>query len=178
MGKYFNIKSSKLALPEPPKDFIKRVAIPVISAPVSTWIITRGFPSSIELNLQPKVQQAMEVGLENVRLDIARLLPLAMQSGSWGFSNGSRDIIDTGALMRSMQVTISGSSIDITYGEPYAALVHYGGYIQPYGDKSATPVYLPARPWVDAVLNGGGPVESIDYYNIYKKALNQAFSQG
>jgi hypothetical protein len=176
MGKYVDIKSPKINLPEPPKDFIKRIPIPIPSVPIGAWFTSQGFPANIELNLQPKVKRAIESGLQNVKLEATRLLPIAMQSGSWGFSGGNRDIVDTGELMRSMQVTISGTSIEITYGEPYAALMHYGGYIQPYGNKSAKPVYLPGRPWVDAVMGGGGPVEAIDYYSIYQKALNQAFS--
>lgn len=176
MGTYFEIRSPKIELPKPPKDFIKRVKIPVISPTMGVWFTGSGFPSSIELGLQPKIRRAIEIGLKSVELEATRLLPVAMQSGSWGFRGGSSDIVDTGELMKSMQVTVGSTGITVTYNEPYAALIHYGGYIQPYGNKDAKPVYLPPRPWIDAVLGGGGPVEAIDYYSIYQKALNQAFS--
>ena len=61
--------------------------------------------------------------------------------------------VETGALMRSLTITLMpDGSISINYSSPYAALTHEGGYIQPYGNPYAKPVYLPGRPWVTKAL--------------------------
>ena len=98
-------------------------------------------------DLMPKAAVALKQ-----RLDMALMAPV------WAWNDGVRSIYDTGVLMASGSVTWNGKSLVINYTAPYADLVHNGGYIQPYGNKSARPVYLPGRPWISAVLDGGGPV--------------------
>jgi hypothetical protein len=175
MGKYLTVRAGKLYEPKVRKDsveqFVSYIPAPVASAAFSSLRFTK----SIDLNLEPRISKALGIASRNVVAEANRLLPKAMQASSWGFTGGSRDIIDTGQLMKSMNVTISGSSVQVSYDEPYAALVHYGGYIQPYGNRDAAPMYLPGRPWVQAVLTGGGPVESIDYESIYRDAFAQVF---
>lgn len=66
----------------------------------------------------------------------------------------SYQLIDTGRLINSGEVIFNGSQIEIRYDVPYANLIHYGGYIVPYGNRSARPVYIAPRPWVSDVLDG------------------------
>lgn len=86
-----------------------------------------------------------------------------MSSSSWGWTDGTRDIVDTGNLRDSQSVQVDGMGFSITNDAEYAALTHYGGYITPYGNGSAEKVYLPARPWITATLEGGGPVPVFNY---------------
>lgn len=63
-----------------------------------------------------------------------------------------RNIVDQGRLRQSNEYFISGTLVMFKWTEPYAAAVHYGAEIHPWGDKSKAKVKLPARPWTDAVL--------------------------
>ena len=78
----------------------------------------------------------------------------------------TRTIYDTGGLYSSQKLAtshqVTQSKLTVTYSAPYASLVHYGGYIQPYGNKNANSVLVPARPWVEAVLNGTHGQEKLD----------------
>ena len=69
---------------------------------------------------------------EGLRSGIDLALKLAISEKIWEVADGRDDIIDTGALLASQSVTVIGSTIIVTYDEPYAALIHYGGYIVPY----------------------------------------------
>ena len=77
-------------------------------------------------------------------------------------------LVDTGALRDSLDVILEKNGLVISYNVPYANLMHYGGYIQPYGNPNAQPVYLPGRPWVEDALNG------YDYESAYLRALAEA----
>lgn len=100
----------------------------------------------------------------------------ALESAVWGWrEGGSRDIIDTGKLKRSRQIVVEGKNIRISYDVPYAGLVHFGGYILPYGNEYAEKIYVPGRPWLDSVILGGGPVPKFDFESIYEQAIEQAF---
>jgi len=105
--------------------------------------------------------------IERVANDLELKLDAAMASTLWGELG---DIIDSGDLRDSLSVVIQGDSVEISYDSPYANLVHYGGYIAPYGNKSIDKVYIPARPWVEAVFTGNGPVDSIDVPTIFDEA--------
>lgn len=114
--------------------------------------------------ITPKMYESI-VHIMRAKLDAA-------MSSSWGWIEGNRDIIDTGELKDSLSITIGTSGVEIKYDSEYAALVHYGGYIQPYGNPNADSVYLPARPWIDAVLGEApGPVEPISGEEIAKGIL-------
>lgn len=63
-----------------------------------------------------------------------------------------RNIVDQGRLRQSNEYVISGTLVLFKWTEPYAAAVHYGAEIYPWGDKSKAKVKLPARQWTDAVL--------------------------
>ena len=62
-------------------------------------------------------------------------------------------VVDTGALKNSLIIETTQNSVDISYNVPYAALQQYGGYVLPYGNRNAQPVYITPRPWLDAVLD-------------------------
>ena len=86
----------------------------------------------------------------------------AIKAKIWETIDGTDDIFDTGKLLDSQEVTISGSEIIVSYSEPYAALIHYGGYILPYGNPNADKVYIPPRPWVESTLKGETGTYSIE----------------
>ena len=89
-------------------------------------------------------------------------LDAALKSPVWAWTSGNRDIYDTGELMDSGKVVAMGDRLSVSYSAPYAMLIHNGGYIHPYGNLKARPIYLPGRPWVSSVLYGGGPVPKFD----------------
>ena len=102
--------------------------------------------------------------------DLKEALDDAMRSNSW--SGG--DIVDTGELMASGRISLTDRGLNISYDKPYAALVHYGGYIHPYG-RTDERVYLPARPWVEAVLNGLPGGQNFDIKRYYIEEVRKAF---
>lgn len=113
--------------------------------------VARRFSESLELELKTKLDSALRA--------------------SWGWTSGSRDIIDTGELAGSLSISNGPDGVSFSYDSEYAGLVHYGGYIRPYGNPNAELVYLPARPWIDAVLgNAPGPIAPIDFDSILSKA--------
>lgn len=116
------------------------------------------------------IQEVNDLALQYIRDELKAALDAAMNSNIWGDGD---DIIDTGELMNSLQVAISGNNITMDYGADYAAFVHYGGYITPYGNKSIEKVYIPGRPWVDAVMQGYGGIQPVDLTAIYYKAWQQ-----
>ena len=121
-----------------------------------------------------KFQKAINDASQQIAVDLKQALDEAMRSGVWRTVDGTDDIIDTGALLASGKVTVTDSGVTISYDAPYAALVHYGGYIAPYGNQQAR-VYLPPRPWVEAVLSGIGPVPPFDFRSYYQKAIEREF---
>ena len=114
-----------------------------------------------------EVQRALSLATD----DVKRALNSAVSSSSWSWAGGSRDIVDTGKLKNSVEVAFSGGAFMISYKVPYAALIHYGGYVYPYGNKNAQKVYIPGRPWVDATIMGGGPVPQIQWDQLISKYL-------
>lgn len=66
--------------------------------------------------------------------------------------------VDTGKLKNSLDIRAKFSQtkvgFSIIYKTPYAAFVHYGGVIQPYGNPAAASVAIPGRPWIEMALKG------------------------
>ena len=110
-----------------------------------------------------EAQQQIDALMSELAKEVEAALTGALKSSVWSWKSGSRDIYDTGKLASSVSVTVTGDGISVSYSAPYANIVHNGGYIQPYGNSSARPVYLPARPWVTSVLYGDGPVPPFDF---------------
>lgn len=103
------------------------------------------------------------------------------QSGAF-VPKGLRDIVDTGALDKSKKVnTVFGKTqakLQVRYTVPYAAIVHWGGYVVPYGNRFARAVYLPPRPWIKGIFayQGGTEGESDEFgylSEIKEKMLSQ-----
>jgi phage gpG-like protein len=140
-----------------------------VSAPLFSGIDVKLNDASGK-RLQEKVTTAINQATVVIAQELEVALKNAMASNSWSTPSGSGDIIDTGRLMESGVIKADGSSIVIAYTAPYAAIVHYGGYIAPFGNQSSR-VYLPARPWVQSVLRGGGPVEKFDLKKRYGQIL-------
>lgn len=112
-----------------------------------------------------------EQGVQAVAQGLEMHLNMAMEA-SWGWIDGARDIVDSGDLKNSGKVGVMGDQIVVNYTSPYANLVHYGGYIYPYGNVNIEKVYLPARPWVDATLgDAAGPVQPFDWMRTYLEAV-------
>ena len=124
---------------------------------------------SIDLNAY--VDQILLKATSQVFKELGEQLQANMRAGGWGWIDGTRDIVDTGELMNSQSITVTGFSVSIAYDSPYASITHYGGYIYPYGNQNATRVYLPARPWITATIEGGGPVPVFDFYDAYLRAI-------
>lgn len=103
------------------------------------------------------------------------ILREAINANIWRTRSGVDDIIDSGNLLKSQNISYSGSSINISYDVPYASLIHYGGYIIPYGNSGLRPVYVPPRPWVFNVLNDlyGGFSLAETYSDIIRRILSK-----
>lgn len=113
----------------------------------------------------------------NVRIarDLKSALDEAILSPSWRTASGTGDIFETGELLESGTVTVSRSGVTIAYDAPYAALVHYGGYITPYGNTTEK-VYLPPRPWVQSVLDGGNGIPAFNFARYYEEEIRREFA--
>lgn len=103
--------------------------------------------------------------------EVESALQAALKASVWSWGDGARDIYDTGELASSGNVTANADGISVSYSAPYASIVHNGGYIYPYGNKNARPIYLPGRPWVSSVLYGGGPVPQFDFDGFLQREL-------
>lgn len=139
-------------------------------------LITLRVKNIPETQILQSFERAINRASQKIAVDLMIALDEAMRSNIWQTTDGKEDIIDTGKLLESGSVTVTSNGLTIAYDEPYAALVHYGGYIVPYGN-STTRVYLPARPWVDSVLNGIGPIKEFDFEKYYRKEIDAEFSQ-
>jgi phage gpG-like protein len=148
-----------------------------------TWTGS-GIPGEIDISLSnPEAARQAAVALEeaigyaNEQAEIAvrNALDYAVSSAVWGWRDGTRDIVDTGKLRDSLAFSSSGDGFEFWYNSPYAAFVHYGGYVRPYGNTKVDAVYIPGRPWVDAVMLGNGPVDAVDLDRIYDDAIARAF---
>jgi hypothetical protein len=127
-----------------------------------------------------KLVKAHQAGVKAVEDKIGFALDKAVRSKTWVWRDGAtRDIVDTGKLLRSRQLKVqylqTKAVIGIQYTAPYATLVHYGGAIQPYGNRNAATVLIPARPWIDAIFEGSYGIEKFDLSKPYNAAFKAAF---
>ena len=119
-------------------------------------------------NFSKAIKEAHSKALLLLAEDLELALAAAMEDNVWDWDYGDGDIYDTGALQKSGRVIVSGDSLQVVYDEEYAAIVHYGGYISPYGNPNVS-IYMPGRPWVQSVILGGGPVPQFDMAGTYSK---------
>lgn len=89
--------------------------------------------------------------------------PTMRKSGEW-VPAGSRNVVDTGKLYKSKKLqTTFGSTqakLSVSYSAPYAALVHWGGYVMNYGDPTKGQTYMKPRPWIQAVFSTKSDADS------------------
>jgi len=132
---------------------------------------------------EQRVQSALQSGFEaSVESSVRRLGPAldgAMTSTVWPYRNDTRDIYKTGELRASRVINTSYMNlravIEIKYTSDYANITHYGGYIYPYGNKAATPVYLPARPWIRATIIGTNGFAPFNFQSDLTNEVRTAF---
>ena len=101
------------------------------------------------------------------------------RAASWAkkpFNTGTpRSIVDSGDLKQSKSFKLAGMQASWVWTANYAAAVHEGAYINPFGNTSKT-VQLPARPWTEAVLQGNTVAQGIEVYPVsenLKKAIER-----
>jgi hypothetical protein len=121
------------------------------------------------------LKSGLRVAQEDLVAAYDTALKAAIRSSNWETPSGRADIVDSGELLRSQQLEINGTKITVSYSAPYANLVEFGGYINPYGNKNVR-VYLPPRPWVRSVLFGGNGISPVDIETIVGLALNKLFN--
>lgn len=95
------------------------------------------------------------------------------------FDTGSpRSIVDSGELKASKVYNLAGTQANWVWSTEYAAAVHDGALIHPWGNLKAAKVQLPARPWTEAVLFGHPSYsgEVYDYANRFTQELNKRLS--
>jgi phage gpG-like protein len=127
-----------------------------------------------EAQIKARFKAAIDRANTRVAVDLKKALDDAMRSPAWSTKDGQADIFETGELLQSGTVTINSSGVTIAYDAPYAALVHYGGYINPYGSTTEK-VYLPPRPWVESVLKGGNGIKAFDFARYYEEEILKEF---
>lgn len=122
-----------------------------------------------------KFSEALAASRFTIAEKLKDALDQALSSPVWSLPKGEdQDLVDSGRLKASGSVTATENGITISYSAPYANLIHYGGYILPYGNESAQKVYIPPRPWVQSVVAGGGPVPQFDFAAIIREAVRRA----
>lgn len=124
---------------------------------------------ALKAKLPSIVNKATKKTLTLVANELKNALNEAMEARVWQWDYGDGDIIDTGALQKSLRiVTTSDGDIQVFYNQEYAAIVHYGGYIHPYGNPRVQ-IYMPQRPWISSVLEGGGPIPRFDFEGVFER---------
>jgi hypothetical protein len=137
--------------------------LPVIPAPRFYMHLDIGNSEQRGDELFSRLEQKSMSALAGVTLELDAHLK-AMMGAGWGWTTGSRNIIDTGTLMGSGGASFAAGAITIGYAAAYANLIHNGGYIHPYGNTDIDLVYIPGRPWVSATLGkASGPLPPFDW---------------
>ena len=133
--------------------------------------------------MQMAVNKAITRGAQKGSTYVEKSLRVALDnsiSSQWSWINGSRDIIDTGKLKSSLQLkTIFSQTkvgFQIAYNTPYAAFVHYGGVIKPYGNQNAADVLIPGRPWVQAIFEGSHGQPKFDLQTPFDQGISEVWS--
>lgn len=146
----------------------KTIAIDIASGIKIDFVIEQK-ESFAELakTLGRKIKNIHKKAMLAVANDLEDALNSSMNSAVWDWNGDTRDIVDTGQLRDSLNLVLdSDGDIHILYNQDYAAIVHYGGYFNPYGNPKVS-LYYPGRPWVDSVLFGGGPVSQFNIEESY-----------
>lgn len=125
------------------------------------------------------LSKGAQKGATYVEKSLRQALDTSIES-QWGWTQGSRDIVDTGKLKSSLKIITNFAqtkvSFQVQYNTPYAAFVHYGGMIKPYGNPNAADVIIPARPWVQAVFDGSHGQSKFDMAEPFNLGIGEAWS--
>ena len=125
-------------------------------------------PKGVSKGIKEQISTELAAGLYKAVPAIETALTNAMDSKVWGWAGEDtkrrsgetagdpRDIIDMGALADSLAIEVQGLVLFVSYSAPYAGLIHNGGVNGNGG-------IIQARPWVQATLVGGGPVEQVNW---------------
>ena len=123
------------------------------------------FSAKIEIQM-PKVDG--KVDTKKMRMAVNKALVKGAQVGATYVQKDLRAVldqsidrfeaVDTGKLKNSLEIRAKFAQtkvgFSIIYKTPYAAFVHYGGVMQPYGNPNAAAVTIPGRPWITEGLKG------------------------
>lgn len=130
----------------------------------------------IETNLVLALNKAME---SSVWTGFNPKYPYPRKSGQV-MGSSARNIVDTGALQKSLKMNTSYkktlSTLSIIYDSPYANITYYGGVIVPYGDPKNNAVTIPGRPWVEAVLQGTNGITMFPSKKYFLEGLDDAWN--
>ena len=121
------------------------------------------FDAKIEIQM-PKVEGKTDT--PKMKAAVNKALAKGAQKGATYVSKSLRGVldtsitsvgaVDTGRLKNSLEIREKFSQtkvgFSIIYKTPYAAFVHYGGVMKPYGNPNAASVTIPGRPWVERAL--------------------------
>ena len=136
-------------------------------------------PKKERVAAKAKLVKAHQAGVSAVEKALGPALDRAVKSQWQWRDGGTRDIVDTGKLLRSRNIKVqylqTKATLGIQYTTPYAALMYYGGAIQPYGNRNAATVLIPARPWIEAIFEGTYGQRKFDLAAPYDKAFKAAF---
>ena len=103
--------------------------------------------------MQLAINKALSKGAQKGATYIQKSLKTALDTSITKF-----EAIDTGKLKNSLEIRAKFSQtkvgFSIIYKTPYAAFVHYGGVMRPYGNPNAATVTIPGRPWISTALEG------------------------
>lgn len=134
--------------------------------------------------MKQAVNRALTKGAQKGATLVEADLKVALNTSintKWQWPYGApRDIVDTGKLRDSLQIKTTflqtKVQFQVAYTAPYAAFVHYGGMIKPYGNKNARDVLIPGRPWVQAVFEGTNGQKKFDMLKPFDIGISQAWS--
>ena len=126
----------------------------------------------VDADLTKWLKEGYEQAFERVADELDGRFNAALDEKKWAWprtsANGkgtTRSINDTGGLVGSGDYDVNGLKAEWSWNKKYAAAVHDGAWIYPWGDKSKEKVELPPRPWTTAVLKGA-PGYSGETYDI------------
>ena len=135
-----------------------------------------GLKFTCDIDLGGIIQQLSKIddlALQIIASELPDALNNALRSNVWsGGTTGDRDIFDTGELSRSLNISMTNNGLTIGYSAPYAGIIHYGGYIVPYGNESRDKVYISPKPWLESVAFGDGPIPGYDFQDAYLRAID------
>lgn len=118
------------------------------SIPVIVPAFAFGVGMEIRETSESRNYSAIQEGCKDAMASaIAQALPQYLNQ-----SISSNGLVDSGELKNSLSVQVTPSGLEIRYAAPYAALMHEGGYITPYGNPNAQKVFIPGRPWIDEAV--------------------------